>query len=179
MLTAILLMAAAGVPAGAAETTVELTGYTKQGGYALLYIDDAVVPGKIRFTIEVQAPAQGQVVGLFVNFLVPPPGGFTVASVTGTGVTKVAFDTKDLGQGNNVNPSPSERPKGVFDLGVALSGGGQEEFLMDNPGGVWDCYSFGPFAMRVERSGGAAVKLYGVPVLPLAKRPGRGDKRAE
>lgn len=164
----------------AGSSTVELTGYTKQSGYALIEIDDQAVAGKIQFTIDVQAPAQGWVVGLFLNFLVPPRAGFTAASVSGDQVTKVEFDTKDLGQGNHVNPSLSERPKGLFELGVAFSGSRRVVLTLDNPGGAWDCYSFGPFAMRVERAGGAAVKLYGVPVLPGVARRGRGrEKRAE
>jgi hypothetical protein len=166
-------------PGFAASSTVELTGYTKQSGYALIEIDDQAVAGKIQFTIDLQTPAQGRVVGLFLNFLAPPPGGFTPASVAGDQVTKVAFDTKDLGQGNNVNPSPSERPKGLFDLGVAFLGNGRVVLTLDNPGGVWDCTSFGPFAMRVERAGGAAVKLYGVPVLMGAGRRGNREKRSE
>jgi len=35
-------------PSSAASSTVELTGYTKQGGYALIEIDDQAVVGKIK-----------------------------------------------------------------------------------------------------------------------------------
>ena len=79
------------------------------------------------------------------------------------------FDTKDLGGGNNINPSQSQdRPKGLFDLGIAVTGNGPVTFTIDNPGGLLDCFSFGPFAMRVVlgRGNGPAAKLFGVPELP-------------
>ena len=149
---------------------VELTPYTKQIGYALMRIDDAAQEGQIEFTVEIPAPHKGRIVGIFLNFLGPRPEDITVASVSGPTVFAVELDTKDLGRGNNVNPSPSERPKGLFDLGIAVFGRGTVVFRIDNASGQFDAYSFGPFAAVVEyeKGEGGVAKLYGVPVLPAA-----------
>ncbi len=164
-----LSLLAIGVPgAEAGVTWVELTPYTNQKGSALVRIDDAVIPGRIEFRIEVASPSGGHVSGFFLNVLGTLPHDFAASWIEGCWVTRVELDIKDLGQGNNVNPSPSSRSKGLFDLGVAFAGPGEAVFTIANPGGHLDCFSFGPFAARVERANGAAVKLYGVPVLPVA-----------
>jgi hypothetical protein len=166
-LYAVILATTMGVSSAKGESTwVELTSYTQQSGRALVRIDDGAILGKIEIRIEVSEPSNGRVSSFFLNFLDPRPVGFAAAAVDGDTVTKVELDTKDLGYGENVNPSPSDRPKGLFDLGVAFSGSGVVTFTIDNPGGVLNCFSFGPFAARLEKPNGGAAKLYGVPVLP-------------
>ena len=149
----------------------ELVSYTKQSGNVLMKIDDAAQPGKIEFTVEA-LPDGGRVTGIFLNFLNGRPQILTVNSISGDSITYVAFDTKDLGGGNNVNPSPSDRPKGLFELGIALDAPGIVRFTIDNPDGWLNCFSFGPFAMRIvygKGGSGPVVKLYGAPVLPSLK----------
>ena len=155
----------------------ELTSYTKQSGYALLRIDDSSQPGKIEFTVELPGQTGARATGIFLNFLGGRPQEVTEESVSGPAVESVELDTKDLGGGNNLNPSPSERPKGLFELGVAIAGSGVATFTIDNSNGLFDRFSFGPFAMRVEHSNGRVAKLFGVPVLETPA-PSRATKRS-
>lgn len=87
-------------------------------------VNDEVNTGFVTIYVDVtSSPIIGDIRGVWLH-LGGRPDGMTLDDITGDDVTAKAFDTINMGGGNNLNPSPLP-PPGLFDIGTEIGTSGK------------------------------------------------------
>ena len=190
-------------PAASAATIAgPLTDFTGDTAGGKMTFTDAG-PGTVNLFAEITAPTiGGDIRGLFFNVL----GGTDGLNVTGTDVTSFAFNTCNLGGGNNLEgggPSAPCAGSNVFDVGISIGQPGaadgtitSTQLTITRAGLTASSFLDQTIGMRLQSTGadgkgssklsGTAVPtpallpgLIGMGAAALRKRKGEGDESAE